>query len=155
MLGSLKGGQCGSGSDNASIRRRSGRTLALAAIAASLALTAAFSAVATDEALAAGECFAPEAQVPYVFVASKEAFAYGSIYCPYDWSSFTYDVKLLNRAGNILIRRTGGPRNGAGYHDVFTDIKGCAGAYVRSGITINTHGFLKSDDSAETGECTY
>jgi hypothetical protein len=139
---------------NASTRHRSARAPAVAAIVATLALATAVAAVATDEAFAS-ECFAPDAQVPYVFADSKQAFAYGNIYCPYDWSSFTFDVKLLNRAGNILIRRTGGPRSGWGYHDVFTDIKGCAGAYVRSGITINTHGFLKSDDSAETGACTY
>jgi hypothetical protein len=124
---------------------------AAAGVAASIALLAAFSSVAADDALAAGECNAPVAEVPDVqwLAPGSEGRARGTVWCPYYYSTFSYSLKLLNRAGNVLWQRSGGPFTGSGNWPFLGAWDPCTGAYVRTHLWITTHGFDKSDTSGE------
>jgi hypothetical protein len=109
----------------------------------------------TEDAWAAGECFAPRAEVPWVGSISKRGYAYGWVDCPYQWSVHEAWVKLLNRAGNVLIQTYYPATSGNTLYYRATPDASCAGAYVRSHLWINTHGVHKSDTSGENPDCTY
>jgi hypothetical protein len=130
--------------------------LSLAGVAACVALTAAFGPAGTRDAWAAGECNAPVAEVPDMqwLAPGSEARARGTVWCPYYYSTFSYSLKLINNAGNVLWQRSGGPFSGAGNWPVVGAWDVCTGAYVRTHLWITTHGFDKSDTSGSV-YCPY
>jgi len=99
---------------------------------------------APSQALAS--CY-PDALVPLVYP-NRTGFGRGNVTCDPGAPTWQYTVRLVNRAGNILASKMGGPISGS--LSVFTDTVSCAGAIVHSFLYINVGGQGKSDTSGET-----
>jgi hypothetical protein len=131
--------------------------VALATVASAAMIALVLSGVAAGGSEGADQtvCNAPFAYYPFVDTGSRTSFADGEVYCP-PGGGFTYVIRLLNRAGNDLAYKSGGPYGGEGVWYLRTDgWVSCAGAYVRSHIWINTAGAHKSDTSGENPNCAY
>ena len=98
----------------------------------------------TSRALAS--CY-PDALVPLVYP-NRTGFGRGNVTCDPGAPTWQYTARLVNRAGNILASKMGGPISGS--LSVFTDTVSCAGAIVHSFLYINVGGQGKSDTSGET-----
>jgi hypothetical protein len=135
--------------------RKPHRGLALATAAALVAIAVGVSSgVASGGSEHANQvyCAAPYAYVPVVYT-NRTGYAHADVYCP-SGAGFTFIIRMLNRAGNVLAENRGGPIGGSYY--IYTwPPRSCAGAYVRSHAWINTNGIGKSDTSGENPHCAY
>jgi hypothetical protein len=102
--------------------------------------------VATSRALATCTPFASTPAVP-----QHQSWGRGSTFCDNGASSYTYNVRLVNRAGNILTQSSGGPLLGS--QGLTTGVVSCAGAYVHSFLYINVGGSGKSSTSTDAPLC--
>ena len=90
----------------------------------------------------------PDARVPRVYTGSRTGFAYGYVWCGSPAPAYTYTIRMVNRAGNALITKTGS--YGGGTQSWNTPTVSCAGAWVHTFLYINVVGAGKSDSSGDT-----
>jgi hypothetical protein len=90
----------------------------------------------------------PYAHVPVVFSGSRTGYAAGYVGCGSPPPAYTYTIRMVNRAGNALITKTGS--YGGGTQSWNTPTVSCAGAWVHTFLYINVVGAGKSDTSGDT-----
>jgi hypothetical protein len=90
----------------------------------------------------------PYAHVPVVFSGSRTGYAAGYVGCGSPPPAYTYTIRMVNRAGNALITKTGS--YGVGTQSWNTPTVSCAGAWVHTFLYINVVGAGKSDTSGDT-----
>jgi len=89
----------------------------------------------------------PDARVPVVFT-NRTGYADGYVWCGLPRPAYTYTIRMVNRAGNALITKTGS--YGGGSQSWNTPTVSCAGAWVHTFLYINVVGVGKSDTSGDT-----
>jgi hypothetical protein len=89
----------------------------------------------------------PDARVPVVYTGSRTGYADGYVWCG-AYLSYTYTIRMVNRAGSALITKTGS--YGGGTQSWNTPTVSCAGAWVHTFLYINVGGAGKSDTSGDT-----
>jgi hypothetical protein len=89
----------------------------------------------------------PDARVPIVFSGSRTGYADGYVWCGSPFPAYTYTIRMVNRAGNALITKTGS--YGGGSQSWNTPTVSCAGAWVHTFLYINVVGAGKSDTSGD------
>jgi hypothetical protein len=125
---------------------RIGASSASVAVVSFLVLLVAARAPARSDHLLA-TC-TPDARVPDVFTGSRTGFAYGYVWCGSPPPAYSYTIRMVNRAGNALITKTGS--YGGGSQSWNTPTVSCAGAWVHTFLYINVVGAGKSDTSGDT-----
>ena len=88
----------------------------------------------------------PDARTPVVFTGSRTGYADGYVWCG-SYLTYTYTIRMVNRAGSALITKTGS--YGGGTQSWNTPTVPCAGAWVHTFLYINVLGAGKSDSSGD------
>lgn len=121
----------------------------LAGVCLSLLVAAAWPSAAQSRALY--DCD-PYAWQPNVNASANTGNGQGYVSCIYEDVYYSYTIRLVNRAGNIL---TSHSDSDIGSRVVWTATVSCAGAIVHSFLYINVYGTGKSDTSGEVLGCLY
>jgi hypothetical protein len=124
--------------------RRSGLTLFLFLAVLLVPVVAAGAASGGARRTLAATCY-PNAITPTI--TSHQTRGRGDAACDNNSVSWNFNVRLSNRAGNILTQSSGGPVYGTAQVSTVTVV--CTGAIVHSFLYINVGGVGKSDTSAE------
>ena len=90
----------------------------------------------------------PDARTPIVFSGSRTGYGAGYAWCGWPPPSYSYTIRMVNRAGSALITKTGA--YGGGTQSWNTPTVPCAGAWVHTFLYINVAGAGKSDTSGDT-----
>ena len=80
----------------------------------------------------------PDARVPWVYTGSRTGYAFGYVWCGSPAPAYTYTIRMVNRAGNALITKTGS--YGGGSQSWNTPTVPCAGAWVHTFLYIQRRG---------------